>query len=222
MALSPSHFIATAGAMFGHDPDEAERRAVAQRCVRGTGRTGARRWSAAFVHHVGHWSQYDHRGGRSAWPLPATTACDELAQFAKQKDVLSDQAPEPGELMLLWSPSRKLFVHTGIVIAVEPAERHATGVKQYECHTIEANVSATGRLDGNRMGRVSRFLSPALGDRTIRWTDLEPRPGPTRQRVEAALRLHEQRRRQWERGYGDELQQSAATIEPNASKRIIQ
>ena len=55
--------------------------------------------------------------------------------------ILSAHPPEPGELFLLWGPRRKAFVRTGIVIGVEPAEPRLDGALQYECHTIEGNLT---------------------------------------------------------------------------------
>jgi hypothetical protein len=78
------------------------------------------------------------------------------------------------------------------VIAVEPPETRLDGSLHYECHTIEGNLTGTGRLDGDRMGRVSRYLSPAAGDRTIRWADVEIREPLTRQKTTAALRRYGQ------------------------------
>ena len=191
MPLSPSFLIATAGALLGLKPTEAQRRTLARQFLRGTSHPSAARWDAAFVYHLGYWAHFDHRSGRSTWPLPATPACGDLAQFAEQRGALSDEPPQRGELYLLWSPSRQAFVRTGIVIGVAARETHASGAFQYECHTIEGNVTASGRLDGDRMGRASRFLSPSRGDRTIRWTDLEERDARTRRIKTAALREYE-------------------------------
>ena len=55
-------------------------------------------WSAAFVHHVGYWSHFDHRLGASVWPLPATQSCAELAAFAASNFVLAADAPQPGDV----------------------------------------------------------------------------------------------------------------------------
>jgi hypothetical protein len=107
---------------------------------------------------------------------------------------MSAEATTPGELLVLWSPSSMAFVQTGIILAVEPSEPRSNGMRYYECHTIEGNVTPTARLDGDRMGRVARFVSPEFGDRTIRWTELEPPDVSVRQRPTSALRAYDEER----------------------------
>jgi hypothetical protein len=194
MTLAPSLLTATANALLGLNLDEQDRRRLAQQFMQGTGHTRLKRWDAAFVHYAGYWSHFDQRRGRSTWPLPAAPRCQDLARFARVNDVMSDEAPQPGELLLLWSPCLMGFVRTGIILAVEPPETRPNGLRYYECHTIEGNVTQTARLDGDRLGRVSRFLSPEFGDRTIRWTELEQRDVSVRQRSTVALRDFEERR----------------------------
>src|ERR1035437_8876674 len=46
-------------------------------------------WCAAYVFHVGYWSQYDPATKCSTWPLPRTGACTLLGDFARAHDVLS-------------------------------------------------------------------------------------------------------------------------------------
>lgn len=46
---------------------------------------------------------------------------------------------------------------------------------RYDCRTIEANVNAAGIVGGDSVLRLRRTLSPASGDRVIRWTALEER-----------------------------------------------
>src|SRR5688572_18810555 len=55
---------------------------VVERFLAGTGLPGGYAWCAAFVHHVGHWSQYDAQLKRSKWPLPAIAGCKDLGKFA--------------------------------------------------------------------------------------------------------------------------------------------
>jgi hypothetical protein len=157
------------------------------------GHVRAKRWDAAFLYHAGFWSHFDDRTGTSSWPLPATTRCHELARFARREHVLSKEAPQAGDVFLLWSPRRRVFVRTGILIAVEPATERLDGTLQFECHTIEGGVTPTARLDGDRMGRVARFLSPANGDRTIRWTAIEARELLTRRNDTAAMQASRER-----------------------------
>jgi hypothetical protein len=138
---------------------------------------GAR--GSALIHHAGYWSHFDQRNGVSSWPLPVPDGEDHhtaLASFAERLGILSDSRPQPGEVFLLWSPARRRFVHTGIVLSVErlPRDPAAEGAPwRYECHTIEGDVTSTGCVAGARLGRVRRVLSPGLGDRSIKWTDVD-------------------------------------------------
>jgi hypothetical protein len=130
-------------------------------------------WSAAFVHHVGYWSHFDHRSGTSVWPLPDTGSCSDLAAFAARHLVLAADAPEPGDVYLLWSPAKKEFVRTGIVLSRSRRFRHPSGRRHYECLTIDGDTTRHGSLRGGQTAVVQRVLSPSRGDRLIRWPLLE-------------------------------------------------
>lgn len=45
-------------------------------------------WCAAYVSHVGYWSQYDPGTQHSTWPLPRTGACATLGNFAAAHGML--------------------------------------------------------------------------------------------------------------------------------------
>jgi hypothetical protein len=130
-------------------------------------------WSATFVQHAGYWSHFDYRMGTSVWPLPATSSCTELATFAAQHFVLAADAPEPGDVYLLWSPAKRLFVRAGIVLSRSRRFRYPSGRRFYECLTIDGDTADDGALRGGRTAVVRRVLSPSSGDRLIRWTLLE-------------------------------------------------
>jgi hypothetical protein len=187
ITLSPALLIAAASALVRFRADGASGASLVEYLVRGTGQPAATRWDAALIYHAGYWSHYDDRTGMSSWPLPATADCEDLARFAREENVLSYDAPEAGQIFLQWSPARKAFVHSGIVVGVELPVERMDGYEQYECRTIEGNVTETGRLDGTGMGRVSRFLAPSRGDRTIRWIDLEHRAIATRFNMTARM-----------------------------------
>ena len=189
ITLTPSLLVSGAGVLCQIREHGICPASLVRQFVHGVGRTRVRRWDAAFVYHAGFWSHYDNRSGTSSWPLPATTIANELGTFARRHHVLSEQAPQPGEIFVLWSPSRQGFVHTGVVVGVEPAIERLDSSFQYECHTIEGNVTATARPDGPIMGRGARILSPASGDRTIRWADLEPYETTTRNIVTARMQV---------------------------------
>ena len=190
---TPSLLLAAAGTIARFGVAGATDRSVIDAFVATAGHVRAKRWDAAFLYHAGYWSHFDDRTGTSSWPLPATTRCHDLARFARRERVLSSEAPRAGDVCLRWSPRRKVFVRTGVIIAVEPATERLDGTLQFECHTIEGGVTPTARLDGDRMGRVARFLSPAGGDRTIRWTDIEARELVTRRKDTAAMQASRER-----------------------------
>ena len=170
--LCPSLLIAAACALLEGARTADGTARLAEQFLMGVGAGAPRHWSAAFVHHAGFWSHFDHSMGRSIWPLPATADCDELGAFARFRNVLSSRVPAPGDVFLLWSPRRHRFVHAGIVLMAERFNSMACDPMRFACHTIEGNVTTTGGLGGDRLARVQRILSPLHGDRTIRWDAL--------------------------------------------------
>jgi hypothetical protein len=130
-------------------------------------------WCAAFVHHVGHWSHYDHQSGESSWPLPATASCYELGAFAKKRGILRDE-PDSGDVFLLWNDKLGRFAHTGVVVQLRDAGVSPGEGPWFECETIDGNTDAGGSREGDGvLRRIRRFL-PHAGDRFIRWADLDP------------------------------------------------
>ena len=130
-------------------------------------------WSAAFVQHVGYWSHFDYRMDMSAWPLPHTASCTELADFAASHSVITDDAPEPGDIYLLWSPAKKVFVRAGIVLAKNARIQYPNRRTGYECLTVDGDTTRHGLLRGPHTALTERVLSPEAGDRFIRWRLLE-------------------------------------------------
>ncbi|HXC25131.1 MAG TPA: hypothetical protein VNU46_04385 [Gemmatimonadaceae bacterium] len=123
-------------------------------------------WCAAFVYHVGFWSQFDLDTGTSTWPLPATGACQSLADAARVRGALMER-PVRGDLFLLWIPERGRFAHTGIVVDV------TLGTGGYGCHTIEGNTNDDGSADGWKTGIRYRCFGPGTPHRFIRWTAID-------------------------------------------------
>jgi hypothetical protein len=130
-------------------------------------------WSTSFVQHVGYWSHFDHRQGMSVWPLPPVPSCTDLAAFAASHFALVAEAPEPGDIYLLWSPARKLFVRAGIVLGCTHQFRQRRVGIGYECLTIDGDTTPRGSLRGPYTAIVKRVLSPDAGDRLIRWPLIE-------------------------------------------------
>ena len=185
MALTPAFLVTTASAFIGlgedgdgHHRDQGHggRGAVVDRFVRQI-RThpggSSAPWDAAFVHHVGYWSHFDHDVGESSWPFPAPLDAHSLASYARTMNIL-DVRPDVGDLFVLWSPAKRCYVHTGIVLRIGPRGHFPNGDGFVECDVLSANVRPNGRIGGPSTLRVMRRMSPIRGDRFIRWTGLEP------------------------------------------------
>jgi len=130
-------------------------------------------WSAAFVHRAGYWSHFDYRMEASIWPLPATSSCEELAAFAADNFVLADDEPNPGDIYLLWSPAKKLFVRAGIILGLTRRQVYPSGRTGYECLTVDGDTTVRGSLRGPSTAIIRRLLSADAGDRWIRWPLLD-------------------------------------------------
>lgn len=83
-------------------------------------------------------------------------------------------------------------MHTGVVLGVELLNASSDEIPQFECHTIEGNVTSTGCIGGDRLARVRRMLWPAQGDRTIRWSALERRVTARLRRAALAADLEQE------------------------------
>lgn len=169
--LSPALMLAGANtlvAMYEHLPKRRSQIIghIARRVPPGAA------WNVAFVHHVGHWAHYDHRAARSGWPLPPVRDCDALAKFAAAHGILSDGEPRAGEIFLLWSRARGRFEHAGIVGHATHTHVLRTREPYVECVTLEGSIEGIDAPSG-AMGQRTRRLSPALGDRFVRWVDLD-------------------------------------------------
>jgi hypothetical protein len=130
-------------------------------------------WSAAFVGHVGYCSHFDLRLGTSVWPLPVTPHCGELEAYAASNFALAADEPQPGDIYLLWSRRKMLFVRAGIVLGDVRPYSYPSGRSGYECLTIDGDTTPDALLHGPYTAIVQRVLSPDAGDRLIRWPLLE-------------------------------------------------
>lgn len=167
----PVRLIAAASAFVGIGEDGGNNRGqVVDLFLRQVRQPPGQPWCAAFVHHVGYWSHFDHVTRASIWPLPATASCWELGEFARNRAVLRSD-PAPGDVFLVYNAELRRFAHTGIVVAlarVESSDRDTV----YTCTTIEGNTNDDGAREGQTTALRQRAFSLQSGDRFVRWTDL--------------------------------------------------
>jgi len=173
--LTPSLLVAAATSFVGIGEDGGDNRGqVVELFLREVRQPPGQPWCAAFVHHVGFWSHWDHSAKQSSWPLPATASCWELGEFARVRAILRKD-PQAGDVFLVYNKQFQRFAHTGVVASVSRALATPAGDTVYACTTVEGNTSDDGSRDGRlTLTRTRRFSSRA-GDRFIRWADLDQR-----------------------------------------------
>jgi hypothetical protein len=172
-ALDPRLLVAVATSFVGlGEQGGANRGQVVELFLREVRQPPGQPWCAAFVHHVGYWSHYDHATRASHWPLPATASCWELGEFARARGVLREDV-QPGDVFLVYTPHLKRFAHTGIVVSIDSVSQQPVGDTVYCCTTIEGNTNQSGSREGTDTLRTTRVFSIATGDRFIRWTELQ-------------------------------------------------
>lgn len=169
---NPRLFVAAASAFVGLGEDGDDNRGqMVELFLREVRQPPGQPWCAAFVHHVGYWSHYDHVAGRSSWPLPATASCYELGEFARVRAILRKE-PAVGDVFLSYSPAFRRFAHTGVVVAIEQSLRTAGDDTLHLCTTVEGNTSYDGSREGRLTLRKTRRFSVHRGDRFIHWPDI--------------------------------------------------
>lgn len=168
----PALLIAAANAFVGFTELGGDNRGqVVERFLAEVHQRPGQPWCAAFVYHVGYHSHYDQATKLSAWPLPPTASCEELAHFARLRDALRDK-PQVGDVFVLFSSSLRRFAHTGIITGVDadrPGERDV-----HACTTIEGNTNDDGSRDGVATMRKVRTFREGDGHKFIRWTEIQP------------------------------------------------
>ena len=169
--LSPALLVAAANAFIGVSEQGGDNRGqMVEHFLRSVSLPPGQPWCAAFVYHVGHSAHYDHLTQRSSWPLPATGSCEALARAARAHGVLRDE-PYVGDVFLLWSRTRRRFIHTGIVVGVEEEERvHERDV--HVCVTVEGNTNDDGSSNGHTTLRKVRTFREVDGHRFVRWAEM--------------------------------------------------
>ena len=172
ITYTPRLLIAAANAHVG----------MSERSARAVGRVVARRLGTEALHdvpsldvalllHWGYCSHYDIRAGRSSFPLLDTATPDDMAAFGARKQLLRLE-PHDGDIFLLFSPKTCTFVRAGLVVQVRGRGVLSPGANYYDVTTIEGDTNERGELSGGKVLRVERRLSPAAGDRFLRWADL--------------------------------------------------
>ena len=171
--LTPSYLVAAATAFVGLGEEGDNRGQMVELFLREVRQPPGHPWCAAFVHHVGYWSHFDHKAGRSSWPLPPTASCWLLGAFARQHKLI-ELEPQAGDVFLLYFPALKRFAHTGVVVNLERTIVRAND-RVYICTTIEGNTNDDGGRDGRMTLQKTRRFSVKNGDRFVRWSRAEVR-----------------------------------------------
>lgn len=135
--------------------------------------------SLRFVHFAGFWSHFDLEDRTCSWPLPPEHM-EKLAEFAEQRGVLAS-SPAIGDVFLLASVDRRRYIRAGIIAGIETVASTSDDDPEFVCTTIEGELDGElGEADNGRRALevitasiVRRRLSPALGDRFIRWYELD-------------------------------------------------
>lgn len=172
--LTPALLVAAANAFIGVSEQGGDNRGpMVEQFLRGVNLPPGQPWCAAFVHHVGHWSHYDHVTRRSSWPLPATGSCERLGRAARAAGLLRSE-PHVGDVFLLHSRVRGRFIHTGIIVEVfDEARAHERD--SHTCLTIEGNTNDDGSANGYATLRKLRTFREADGHAFIRWAEVSER-----------------------------------------------
>ena len=180
--LSPQLLIVTAGALVGVGVDGERAFATPSEVTPAIDvapkAESSASWNIRFLDHCGYWSHYDHRSRHSSWPIPQRLGAHELAAFGASRDILR-KIPSPGDLFLQYARRQSSFVHAGVVVLVNDTGSMDAGAPYFDVYTIEGDTDHAGRLRGGRAMRVRRRLSPSLGDRFLRWADLDVDRGLT-------------------------------------------
>ena len=170
--LSPALLLAAATSFVGLGEDGGDNLGpVVELFLREVRQPPGQPWCAAFVHHVGFWSHWDHAAKASSWPLPPTASCWELGEFARVRAILRTD-PEVGDVFLIRSKQQQRFAHTGVIASVNRALATPAGDTVYEATTVEGNTSDDGSREGRMTLTRTRRFSTRAGDRFIRWADI--------------------------------------------------
>lgn len=118
---------------------------------------------------------YDEAARRSAWPVPLGLSPHELALFGAERGVLHER-PASGDIFLQRSFRRPEFIHAGLVMTVDGTGHLDGHAVYFDTSTIEGDTDHRGLLGRGYTCKLRRRLSPAQGDRFLRWCELDVAP----------------------------------------------
>ena len=176
LPLSPFGLLTSARTVSGSDADVDQN---ATRSLWADDPSRSTLSSAAFVNHVGYWSQ----GGNdisSAWPFPLDANCTEMYRIALRHAVLRREETSPGMIYLKWNEERQRFVRAGILVRSVKVELGGTRYL-HKVVGIEGKATVTPVGDGRFRTKVvwarpvSEWIIPDDGDRLIDWVALDNR-----------------------------------------------
>jgi len=173
-SLSTTHLITAAMPMLGLTHEEDGPNRLIEEFQRRMSEPTDGGWSIAFVQYAGYAGHLCPVARMSSWPLPPTGNAHRLAAYATDVGVLSDCAPQIGEIFLTWSPARCKFIRGGIVLDARRLRTYPSGTEYYPCLTIEGDTDSAGMPRGHGVYLVRRNVSVEQGDRMVRWFDLAP------------------------------------------------
>jgi hypothetical protein len=124
-----------------------------------------------LLQQLGFRAYYDETAKESAWPLPLGMSPHELALFGADCGILYEH-PEIGDIFLQRSFRIKEYIHAGLVMTVDGQGCIDDHTVYYDNSTIEGDTDHRGLLGRGYTCKLRRRLSPTLGDRFLRWSEL--------------------------------------------------
>ena len=125
-----------------------------------------------LLQELGFRAFYDEGTKRSSWPVPFGMSPHELAIFGEERGVLY-YTPERGDIFLQRALRRRTFAHAGLVTAVLGMTDIDERTYFHDTYTIEGDTDHRGLLRRGYTCKLRRNLSTTLGDRFLRWSELE-------------------------------------------------
>lgn len=124
---------------------------------------------------LGFRAYYDEVTRTSAWPVPLGLTPHELASFGQEQRVLYE-TPKSGDIFLQCGLMEKFYVHAGLVMTVDGHGLFDDATLMYQTSTVEGDTDHRGLLGRGYTCKLRRPLSPTLGDRFLRWSELDVAP----------------------------------------------